>query len=317
MALPAANAPLIVVLNAGSGKGDVAATRAEIEAPWIESQRDFQIIATGGGRSVDDAAADAVALAARVNGVVVAAGGDGTLNAVAQALRGSGLAFGVIPLGTFNYFARAHGIPAEPRLAARALLDAHPISAQAGQVNGRIFLVNASVGLYPQLLVDREAFKKLHGRSRAGALWSGLCTLVREHRQWRLRIESEEGARDLRTPTLFVGNNALQLERLGIAQAATVASARGIMAAIVVREAGSFGMLGLALRGALGILGDADQIDSFAFLRLTADPVGHRRIRVAVDGEVLMMRPPLVFEPAPPLALMVPPAPPAPPAEGA
>jgi diacylglycerol kinase family enzyme len=310
MAVPAANAPLIIVLNAGSGQRDEAATRAEIEAPWLEARRPFEIVAAGRGRSIDDAAAEAVVLARRAGGVVVAAGGDGTINTVAQALRGSGLAFGVIPLGTFNYFARVHGIPEEAGAAARALLDARMIQAQAGQVNGRIFLVNASVGLYPQLLVDREAFKKLHGRSRAGALWSGLCTLVREHRQWRLRIESEEGTRDLRTPTLFVGNNAMQLERLGIAEAVAVAQARGIMAAIVVRETSGLGMLGLALRGALGVLGEAHQIDSFAFLRLTADPVGHRRIRVALDGEVMMMRPPLLFEPAPTVPLLVPVTPP-------
>lgn len=310
MPLPSANAPLIVVLNAGSGQGDVDATRAAIEAPWREAGRPFEIVLAGGGQSVDDAAVEAVARARRADGVVVAAGGDGTINTVAQALRGSGLAFGVIPLGTFNYFARVHGVPEDAGAAARALLDARVIQAQAGQVNGRIFLVNASVGLYPKLLVEREAYKKQHGRSRAGALWSGLCTLAREHRQWRLRIASEAGTRDLRTPTLFVGNNALQLERLGIAEAAAVAQGRGIMAAIVVRETGSLGLLGLALRGALGVLGRADQVESFAFAQLVADPVGHRRIRVAIDGEVLMMRPPLRFEAAPPVPLLVPATPP-------
>ena len=50
---------------------------------------------------------------------------------------------------------------------------------QVGLLNDRPFLVNASLGLYPQLLEDREAFKQKFGRSRLVALWSGLVTLMR------------------------------------------------------------------------------------------------------------------------------------------
>lgn len=303
---PATNAPLFIVLNARSGASDAAAVRGEIESALGEGGRRFEILPTERARSVADAAADAVRRARQCGGSVVAAGGDGTLNAVAQALQGTGLAFGVIPLGTFNYFARAHGVPQEPAAAARALLGAHLIEAQVGLVNDQCFLVNASIGLYPQLLEDREAFKKIHGRSRAMALYSGLATLLREHRQWRLRIESEQGTRELRTPTLFVGNNALQLERIGIPEAAQVGQGRGMLAAITLREPGTAGMIGLVLRSALGRLGDAEQVDTFAFRELLADPLGYRRIKVACDGEVLRMTPPLRFRAGPPLRLLAP-----------
>lgn len=306
MGPPAANAPLFIVLNARSGAFDATAVRSELESVLTEGGRRYEILPTERARSVADAAADAVRRARQSDGVVVAAGGDGTVNTVAQAMRGSGLAFGVIPLGTFNYFARAHGVPQEPGAAARALLGARLVAAQVGLVNDQCFLVNASIGLYPQLLEDREAFKKLHGRSRAMALCSGLGTLLREHRQWRLRIESEQGTRQLRTPTLFIGNNALQLERIGIPEAALVGQGKGLLAAIVVRETSTAAMLGLVLHGALGRLGESERVDTFAFRSLQADPLGYRRIKVACDGEVLRMSPPLHFRADAPISLLAP-----------
>jgi hypothetical protein len=117
---------------------------------------------------------------------------------------------------------------------------------------------------------------------------------------------AEQGPRLLRTPTLFVGNNAMQLARLGIPEAEAVARGEGVLAAIVVRPIGTLAMFGLALRGALGTLGDADQVESFAFCRLVAEPLGYRRIKVAIDGEVMRMVPPLVFEAGAPMALLVP-----------
>ena len=54
---------------------------------------------------------------------------------------------------------------------------AHPV--QAGLVNGHVFLVTASLGLYPQLLQDREAWKREYARSRLVALGAGLCRAIR------------------------------------------------------------------------------------------------------------------------------------------
>jgi diacylglycerol kinase family enzyme len=249
------------------------------------------------------------AAAARAAGsAVVAVGGDGTINTVAQAAHGEGCAMGVMPQGTFNYFARTHGIPQEPAAAAAALLASTPRPVQIGLVNRKVFLVNASLGLYPELLQDREAYKARFGRSRAVALLSGLVTLLREHRQLRLRIERGGQARDVRTPTLFVGNNRLQLAQIGVQVTGGVE--QGCLAAVVLRPIGTMAMLQLLLRGALGSLGEADDVETFAFDRMAVQPslpYGRRRIKVAVDGEVLWMRAPLSFEVAEvPLYLLAP-----------
>lgn len=297
--LPVSTAPpLFVVLNAASGSQDADEAREQIATVFRDAGREHAFFTL-------DQTDDALRRACAEGGVVVAAGGDGTINAVAQRVLGHDCAFGVIPQGTFNYFAREHGVPLDTIAAASALLRATPQPVQAGLVNDRIFLVNASLGLYPKLLEDREDLKAQLGRSRFVAFLSGLRTLVRERGQLRLILELDGSSRTLRTPTLFVGNNALQLQRLGFAEAAALES--GWLAAIVLRPTGTLAMLGLVLRGALGRLGEADQVSSLAIRTLTVSPRGKPRIKVATDGEVSRMRAPLVFRVAPqPLMLMVP-----------
>jgi diacylglycerol kinase family enzyme len=299
--------PFFVVLNAGSGRHDSDEQQALIARTLGEGGRAFEFLLIEDPARISEVARRAVGLARSREGVVVAAGGDGTINAVASVVLASGCPFGVLPQGTFNYFGRVHGIPQDTAAAARALLGARLEAVQAGQVNGRLFLVNASLGLYPQLLEDREAWKQQLGRSRFVAFLSGIATLLQTRKQLHLQIESAGQAVALRTPTLFVGNNHLQLTRVGIDEQQADAVEQGQLAAIVVRPIGTLALFGLLMRGLLGQLGEADNIDSFSFRRLTVTPRGLKRIKVATDGEIAWMRTPLVFEVAPqPLLLLVP-----------
>jgi len=296
-----------VVINAGSGSHNSEEQQALIADAFAEGGRHHEFLMIEDPANIAEVARRAVELAKTRQGVVVAAGGDGTINAVAAAVLGSGCPFGVLPQGTFNYFGRVHAIPQDSAAAARALLGAHIEAVQAGQVNGRLFLVNASVGLYPQLLEDREAWKQQLGRSRFVAFISGIATLLQSRKQLQLQIEAGGQSVALRTPTLFVGNNHLQLERVGINAQQADAVEQGQLAAIVVKPIGTLALFGLLLRGLLGQLGEAENIDSFSFRRLTVTPRGTRRIKVATDGETAWMNTPLVFEIAPqPLLLLVP-----------
>jgi diacylglycerol kinase family enzyme len=301
----AAEPALFVVINAGSGRGDADAAREQIARVFDEAGRRHAFLPVNPGERIADVAREALRRAQREDGVVVVAGGDGTINAVAQEVYGSGCRFGVLPQGTFNYFAREHGISQETEAAARALLRARPEPVQVGLVNDRVFLVNASVGLYRKLLEDREAAKSQLGRSRVVAMAAGLMTLMREPRQLSLTLEAGDQKRQLRTPSLFLGNNRLQFDRLGLPEGEALE--RGCLGAILVRAMGTWSILTLALRGALGRLNDADNVVSFPVRRLTVHPHGHQHIKVAADGEVRRMRTPLEFRVAPePLMLMTP-----------
>jgi diacylglycerol kinase family enzyme len=312
--LKSSGPPLVVVFNVGAGHGQADEVRATLQTGCAEAGRALHLLEVRDPRQLETIARRAVAQAQQAGGVVVAAGGDGSINAVAQAALGSGCAFGVLPQGTFNYFSRAHGIPSDTREALQVLLAGHHQPAQVGLVGERVFLVNASLGLYPQLLEEREQWKRQFGRNRLVAFGAGLATLLRGHRSLRLRIESQGQERELRTPTLFVGNNALQLQQLGLPEAEAVDA--DCLAAIALRPVGRLKMLSLLWRGAFGRLGDADELIHVATRQLTVRPgrrlgtLGSQRIKVATDGEVTWMRLPLTFRVAPQtLDLLRPPAP--------
>ena len=221
-------------------------------------------------------------------------GGDGTINAVARAAHAHGCAMGLVPQGTFNYFARTHGLPEDAAEATRVLLQGAPVPVQVGVVNEQLFLVSASLGLYPEMLKDREAYTARFGRHRLVVLFASATTLLRTYRPLRLRIRCEGVVREITTPTLFVGNNRLQLERLGLPEAE--APDDGRVAAVMLRPIGTLAMLGLMLRGALGTLGEADTIERFEFTQMQVRPrllPGRRSIRVAMDGEVRRLCVPL------------------------
>jgi diacylglycerol kinase family enzyme len=300
--------PVFIVLNAGSGRGDTERRRAAVQQVLEEADRRYKLFVVDDSRQLPTVARRAVELAQQQQGIVVAAGGDGTINTVAQAVLKSGRPFGVLPQGTFNYFSRTYGIPADIPEATRVTLNGTVQPVQVGLVNDRVFLVNASLGLYPQLLEDREAYNKQFGRSRLGAVWAGIMTILRGYSQLVIQLEHEDQGQVVRTLTLVVGNNVLQLAQLGISEASALRQQQ--LVAITLRPVGTLAMLGLLLRGALGQLGEAENVRSFAFKRLTVrlwHPYGRRRLKVAMDGEVTWLRMPLVFEVAPtPLLLLVP-----------
>ena len=303
------------MVNAASGSNDAQAKREVIENALKSAARTGRIVFSQPAdllKVAHEAALEAV----ETRSAVVAVGGDGTINTVAQTAHAQGCPMGVIPQGTFNYFARTHAIPADPAQAARLLLQCDAMPVQVATVNNHVFLVNASLGLYPQLLEDREAYKARFGRSRLVAMGAALVTLLRGHRQLRLRIELGNRAREVRTSTLFVGNNPLQLEQVGVqvgmqaGEGAVSALDDGTIAAVMLRPVSTLAMIGLMLRGAMGTLGDADTVETFAFSHMLVRPrldFGRRKVKVAFDGEVNWMRSPIEFAvPAKPLFLIKP-----------
>lgn len=287
-----AEAPLFIVLNAGSGNEATDSRRATIADALERAGRRFELAVINNPALLDAVAGKMAADALAQGGILVAAGGDGTINAVARQAVAAGCAFGVLPQGTFNYFGRTHNIPEDLGAAVQALLASRVHPVQVGAVNDRIFLVNASIGLYPKVLEARENDKRQYGRSRLVALLSMLKTALGTYRYLRITVCTDGVEKTLRTPTLFVGNNALQIGQLGID-----AIEDDKLTAIAPRPVGRLGMLWLMLRGAVGRLGQSDDLVAFGFRQLTVKQRGlaRRRIKVATDGEVTLLDSPLRF----------------------
>lgn len=246
----------------------------------------------------------AAAAAAAQGGVVLAVGGDGTINAAAHACWQRGVPIGVICQGTFNFFSRQQGIPSDLHEAiaqfVQALEAGRARPVRPGQVNGQTFLVNASLGLYPRLLADREAATRQFGRHRVVAVVAGLLSLLKAQRGQVLRLRERDAAgrerqRMTLASTLFVGNNALQLRRVGVDEA-DKAGRRLVATTLAPRPLRS--MIAMVWQAACGRLGAHEAVDSFACTALTVEAAGWRlsdRVRVAFDGERTWMRLPLRF----------------------
>lgn len=301
--------PVYCVVNAGSGRetGEDKARRLREELQ--RAGRKGEVWVAPPGQAIATLVRRAVERAAHESGIVLVAGGDGTVSSVARLAVPHGVPLGVIPEGTFNLLARTHGIPEEASEAIRTTLAGKAIPVQVGRVNGLLFLVNASLGLYPKLLADREELKSLLGRSRFVALIAGIVTLLGSFRPLDVRLDIDGRRQRLRTTSLFIGNNRLQLERLGLEAAS--ASEQGQLVLLNAPPFGTFTALKLMIQAALGRLGPSADFRVTAFRDLEVEKlrrIGKRRkLGIAIDGERFRIDSParISIEPRP-LWLLVP-----------
>ena len=297
------NAPFFIVMNAGSGGRDADTREQVIGDVLSRAGRSYRLWRVGKSTGIADAAREAVRLARQQEGIVVAAGGDGTINAVAQELLGTGCTLGVLPQGTFNYFGRSHGIPLDTVEAVEALVRGRLQPVQVGLVNDKVFLVNGSVGLYPRILEKREAHKQMFGRTKLVALLSALVTMLTPPPQLVLTLHGGDNPSMLHISTLLVENNPLQLEEVGLPESDAVQ--KGELAAVAVKAKGVWQMLGVLALAAMRRLRDSEKVVSFPFALLTVQPLRRRRIKVATDGEITWQLPPLVFKAVPQGLLLI------------
>lgn len=226
--------------------------------------------------------------------ILVAAGGDGTVAGVAHALAGTDVALAVLPLGTFNYFARGLGMPEDPENAAKAILEGSAHDIAVGTLNGRVFLNNVSIGLYPAILEEREATYARYGRYRILAHIASLRTILRFQRPYRMDILQDETRHRIRTPMLFVARSAYQLDQFGLEGARAISDDR--FALFLAHQQTRIGFLRLAWKLIRRKVDHGRDVIVSTPRRIAATVPGRRRIAVALDGEKLKMRLPLRIE---------------------
>ncbi len=286
---------VIVIYNVGAGRERVPPER--VVSALAEAGVEAEVVEVS-GTECREAASRAVAERGSQVDAVVAAGGDGTVSAVAAALAGSETPLGVLPLGTLNHFARDLGIPAELAGAARVVGSGVPRQVDVAEVNGRPFVNNSSIGFYPRAVRGRKRLRRFVGK------WLGLAvgTVIALARLPRMRLRLKLGAGDdargrrpgalYVTPFLFVGNNLYDGAGL-LAERHRTALDRGRLSILVARRASRLRLLVVAVRWLFG----AGRGEDLAELSERAVLVLSRRrtLHVAADGEILTMRPPLRY----------------------
>lgn len=227
---------------------------------------------------------------------VVASGGDGSIRTVAGVFAGSGVPLGIIPLGTLNHFAKDLGIPISVDEAVAVIAAGETRPVDVGEVNGQIFINNSSIGIYPYLVLDRERQRRRQGLSKWPAMIVAGLRAMRHFPIRRLSIRAEGSEEPYRSPCVFVGNNKYGLTGLSLGRRERLDEGR--LCLFVAKQQSAMALLGLVMRCILGLL---DQDRDLKIAESTELEVGsrHRKLLVALDGEVESIRAPLHYRTRP------------------
>jgi YegS/Rv2252/BmrU family lipid kinase len=282
--------PIVVFLNRGGG---AVAADPQIGDKVAEALKGAGIEAEVELIGGVDCAVRCRAIAERGDQLIVVGGGDGTINAAASALVGSETLLGILPLGTLNHFARDLGIPDKLEDAVKLIAERPQRSVDVAEMNGRIFINNSAIGLYPLLVVDRDSQRKRLGRPKAVAMIvASIRTFARfGHQRLTLTVNDREGQID--TPLLFVGNNDYRIDLPAAGQRKNLAD--GKLCVLVMRKKTRRGFVAASVRALLNRSQPDDMVrlENAERLRVSSR---RRMLAVSLDGEVLRTEPPLDYK---------------------
>jgi diacylglycerol kinase family enzyme len=281
--------PIQLLINRGSGAAAGEGLAAKLETACREARLAAEIRMLAGAQIADAVEAHAD------RAIIAIGGGDGSVRSAASTLLrlNSKAALAIIPLGTHNHLARQLAIPLDIPGALEVLARGHRQRIDVGQVNESIFLNNASIGIYPELVQSRDEERRRHSIPKWMANILAARAVMHRLRHHRLRVEANGRAQVIRTPLLFVGNNVYSLEAGHIGQRA--AMNQGKLSLFALATNGRLSALWFAARS---LFGRANLQEDFAAVEITSDVIVSAHagsIRVALDGEVERLRSPLRF----------------------
>lgn len=283
-------APITILLNRGGGA--VAADPqigAKIDDAFKAAGLEVEVESIeGGGCEVR-----CCAIAERGDQLLVVGGGDGTISAAASALIGTETSLGILPLGTLNHFARDLGIPTELAEAARLIARRPERRVDVAEMNDRIFINNSAIGLYPLMVVDRDAQQRRLGRSKSLAMIVASIRTLARFRHQRLTLTVNDEKERVDTPLLFVGNNDYRIDIGAPGQRERIDDGR--LSVFVMRKKTRRSFIAATLRALFNRAraDDMVQIENVERLRVSS----HRSsLAVSLDGEVAHAKPPLDYK---------------------
>jgi diacylglycerol kinase family enzyme len=222
---------------------------------------------------------------------IIIGGGDGSLRVAASVLVGSDIPLGILPLGTLNHFARDLGLPLDLEGAVRLIASGRVRLVDVGEVNGRVFLNNSSLGIYPHLVAERERYRR-HGPARWLAAALAVCRVLWRLPRPRVRVLAPGWQAERRTTCLFIANNMYRLD--AFASAKRMRLDEGDLCLYMAKGRGRLALVQLAMRAFFGRL-EPDRDFGLARLKSVDISTHRRRLRVALDGESFKLHPPLRY----------------------
>lgn len=283
-----------VLVNGGAGSVDDGDEGGQVQAivdafAAAGAQADVQVVDPA---ELADLVRSCWAAADRPDAVLVA-GGDGTVSAAAGAAVGTDILIGVVPLGTFNHFAKDLGLPADLEAAAVALAGGEVRAIDAAEVNGRAFVNNSVLGLYPDLVAVRDRIRDRRGWGKVRAVPVAAIEVLRRFPLHRFSLEGPGySRRRVRTPLVFVGNGVFDNPSGGAPVRADLAD--GVLGVAVARVVSRWGLIRTVVRALVRGADTDPDLDTVELTELTVSARA-RHLRVAVDGEIGWMDAPLRY----------------------
>jgi diacylglycerol kinase family enzyme len=278
-----------VIINATSGAGDKEKVREHLTDFFKSRDSRAKILFAQSGAEIVDLARKAVAEGCEP---IIAGGGDGTINAVASHVVGAERTLGVLPLGTLNHFAKDMRVPLDVDEAARVCLEGRVARVDVGEVNGRIFLNNSSLGLYPSIVREREKLQQRLSQGKWRAFFWASLSVLRRYPFLNARLSTDEQEIVRSSPFIFIGNNEYEMENFDIGTRSCID--KGQLSLYIAHRTGRLGLVRLALRALFGGLRNEDDFDAFCTKEIWIE-TRRSRLRVATDGEVTIMPTPLHY----------------------
>lgn len=280
------DSPVDVIINADAGGTGDQRSRRDLARLIDSSFHGAEVSFPDEGSKISGLAKQAVD---RGSKTIIAGGGDGTMSAVASVLAGTDATLGVLPLGTLNHFAKDLGIPLNLEDAVHGLAAGRVRYVDVGEVNGRVFINNSGLGLYPEIVRRREARQARGEPKWAAALVSVLKSLIR-YRLLSIRVIVKGRQLTRKTPIVFIGNNRYEIEGLNIGVRTRLDA--GELSLYIPHVQTRFGMLWFALRALAGK--QVANMDLLLEKELLIES-RHRQIEVSLDGETALLDVPLRY----------------------
>ncbi len=278
-----------VLLNRGGGAvaaDERAKARVRAALTGVGIAGDVELVE---GPAIADQARASVE---RGDPLLIVGGGDGSISAAAGELAGTATRLAILPLGTLNHFARDLGIPLALDEAAALIAAGAERRVDVAQVNGRTFINNATIGLYPLMLLHRQSQQSRLGRSKRLAVAVASLRTMWNFHAWRLRLSADGGDERVDTPLLFVGNNEYRLALPGAGRRESLDE--GKLSVLVMRSKSLPGFLAATARALAGLQRDDDMENLGGVTELKVDS-RRRRLTLGIDGETAVLETPLKF----------------------
>jgi diacylglycerol kinase family enzyme len=216
------------------------------------------------------------------------------VNAIASALVGGPVPLGILPLGTLNHFAKDLHIPIDLAQAVETIAHGQTAHVDVGRVNDRIFLNNSSIGIYPNIVERREQLRA-EGHRKWPALAMATLEMLRRESEVSVRVNIDGRAIASRTPFVFVGNNEYQVE--GIHLGARARLDAGKVFAYLAPRVHTRDLPKLFVQALVGRARREQSLQVLAASELWIETPYARNMKVACDGEVLLLKTPLHYRP--------------------